>query len=151
MNEKKTISVGINYRLFSSIFWTVNPYATHTSSISFQFLSQPFSPSLSLSLSLSPHTHSHTHTHTYIYIYIYLLIKYLPVFSVPEKNTKKTLPGTTDKSISNHRRGKKEKKIGSKRKKRPTSSDPLKKIKGYAVSGQKKTKNPPRMLQCYYY
>ena len=47
--------------------------------------------------------------------------------------------------------GKKKKIFGSKRKKRPTSSDPLKKkIKGYAVSGQKKTKKPsanPAMLQ----
>ena len=56
------------------------------------------------------------------------------------------------KSISNHHPGEKEKSFGSKRKKRPTSSDPLKKrkIKGYAVSDQKKTKKPsanPAMLQ----
>ena len=47
--------------------------------------------------------------------------------------------------------GKKKKNYRSKRKKRPTSSDPLKKIKRYAVSGQKKTKNPSRILQCYNY
>ena len=47
--------------------------------------------------------------------------------------------------------GEKKKNYGSKRKKRLTSFDPLKKIKGYAVSGQKKTKNPPRILQCYNY
>ena len=66
---------------------------------------------------------------------------------VPEKKT----PETRDKSISNHRPGEKRKNYRSKRKKRPTSSDPLKKIKGYLVSGQKKTKNLPRILQCYNY
>ena len=63
------------------------------------------------------------------------------MFRVPEKN-KNTLAGTRDKSISYHRPGEIEKKnYGSKRKKRPTSSE--KKPKGYAVSGQKKTKKPP--------
>ena len=68
---------------------------------------------------------------------------------VPEK-TKKPWPGTREKSISNHHPGEKEKNFGSKRKKRPTLSDPLKKIKGYAVSGEKKNKKPstnPAMLQ----
>ena len=69
---------------------------------------------------------------------------------VPEKNRKKKPPGIRDKSISNHCPGEKEKNYRSKRKKRPTSSDPLKKkkkkkkkkklkkkIKGYAVSWSK--------------
>ena len=63
-------------------------------------------------------------------------------YSRYRKKQKNLWPGTRDKSISNHRPGEKEKKFGSKRKKRPTSSDPLKTIKGCAVSGQKKTKKP---------
>ena len=42
---------------------------------------------------------------------------------VPEKNKKKPWPGTRDKSISNHRPGEKEKKLGQKERKgqpRPT-------------------------------
>ena len=54
-----------------------------------------------------------------------------------KKKTKKNPPGTRDKSISNHCPGEKEKNDRSKRKKRPTSSDLLKKIKGYAVSWSK--------------
>ena len=45
-------------------------------------------------------------------------------------------------------RGKKKKK---KKKEKANLVRPLKKIKGYAVSGQKKTKNLPRILQCYNY
>ena len=69
-------------------------------------------------------------------MYIYLLIYYLPAFTVPDKNEKKT-SGTRDKSISNHRPGEKENNYRSQRKKKPTSSDPLKKIKGHAVSWSK--------------
>ena len=60
---------------------------------------------------------------------------------VPEKK-KKTPPGTRDKSILNHCPGEKEKYYRSKRKKRPTSSDPLKKKKSRDMQsvGQKKTK-----------
>ena len=87
----------------------------------------------------------------YIYIYIYIFTNLIST-SVhgTRKNKKKTLAGTRDKSILNHRPGETEKIFRSKRKKRPTSSDPLKKIKVYAVSGQKKTKKPsanPAMLQ----
>ena len=57
-----------------------------------------------------------------------------------EKKQKKTLARNKRKK---YLRGKR-KKLGSKRKKRPTSSNPLKKIKGYAVSGQKKTKKTLR-------
>ena len=84
-----------------------------------------------------------------IYIYIYTNLISTSIHGTRKKK-KKPWPGTREKSISNHRSGKKEKKFGSKRKKRPTSSDPLKKIKGYAVNGQKKTKKPsanPAMLQ----
>ena len=52
----------------------------------------------------------HTYTHTHIYMYIYLLINYLPVFTVPEKN-KKPWPGTREKNISNHGPEEKEKKF----------------------------------------
>ena len=47
--------------------------------------------------------------------------------------------------------GGKRKNYRSKRKKRPTSSDPLKKIRDTQSVGQKKTKNLPRILQCYNY
>ena len=90
-----------------------------------------------------------------IYIYIFTNLISTSIHGTRKKkqkkqNKKKPWPGTRDKSISNHRPGGKEKILGQKRKKRPTSSDPLKKIKGYAVSGQKKTKKPsanPAMLQ----
>ena len=66
---------------------------------------------------------------------------------VPEKKKKKNPPGTRDKSISNHRPEKKEKIIGQKERKRPTSPDPLKKIKGYAVKRKLKHSANPAMLQ----
>ena len=72
----------------------------------------------------------------YIYIYIYIYI-FTNLISTSIHGTRKKPSGTRDNSISNHRPGEKKRKIyRSKRKKRPTSSDPLKKkIKGYAVSG----------------
>ena len=79
------------------------------------------------------------------------MIQYLPIFTVSEK---KTLPGTRDKSISNHRPGEKEKNYGSKRKKRPTSSDPLKKNQGirsqWSKENQKPSANPAmqQLLKC---
>ena len=84
---------------------------------------------------------------TTIYIYIYSNL-----ISTSIHGTRKKNPGQEqEKKVSRiTAQGKKKKKFGSKRKKRPTSSDPLKKIKGYAVSGQKKTKKPsanPAMLQ----
>ena len=79
------------------------------------------------------HTHPHTFKYKHIYIYIFTNL----AFTVPEKKQKKKTPGTRDKSISNHHPGEKRKNYRSKRKKRPTSSDPLKKIKGYAVSWSK--------------
>ena len=80
---------------------------------------------------------------TFIYIYIYIYSNLISTsIHGTRKKKKKPWPGTREKSISNHRPGEKEKNFGSKRKKRPTSSDPLKKIKRYAVSGQKKTKKP---------
>ena len=85
---------------------------------------------------------AHTHTHIYIYIYIYTNLISTSIHGT--KKTKKTLPGTSDKSISNHR-------PGSKRKKRPTSSDPLKKSRDTQSVVKRKPKNPPRILQCYNY
>ena len=90
----------------------------------------------------------------YIYIYIYIYI-YTNLISTSIHGTRKKQknPGQ-EQEIKVSRitaQGKKKKNFGSKRKKRPTSSDPLTKIKGYAVSGQKKkTKKPsanPAMLQ----
>ena len=81
-------------------------------------------------------THTYTHMHTYIYIYIFTNLISTSIHGTRKKK-KKTSPGTRDRSISNHRPGEKEKYYRSKRKKRPTSSDPLKKIKGYAVSWSK--------------
>ena len=74
---------------------------------------------------------------TYIYIYIYLLIYYLSAFTVTKKKKKKT-PEFKDNNISNHCLGKKEKDYQEKkRKKRPTSSHQLKKIKRYTISWSK--------------
>ena len=71
----------------------------------------------------------------YIYIYIYLLTYYLPAFTVTRKKEKNP-PGTRDKNISNHCLGEKRKNIigQKKKKKRPTPSHQLKKIKRYTVS-----------------
>ena len=86
--------------------------------------------------------------HVYIYIYIcikdYKFISILlrifeifkntkPAFTVPEK---KKRHGQEIKYLESLPGGKR-KNYRSKRKKRPTSSDPLKKIKGYAVSWSK--------------
>ena len=76
------------------------------------------------------HIHIYLYIYTYIYSYIYTYIfTYLISTSIhgTREKQKKTLPGTRDKSISNHRPGEKEKNYWSKRKKRPTWSDPLKK------------------------
>ena len=80
----------------------------------------------------------------YIYIYIYIFTNLISTsIHGTRKKKNKPWPGTRDKNITNHHPGEKEKSfLGKKRKKRPTSSDSLKKIKGYAVSGQKKTKKP---------
>ena len=83
-----------------------------------------------------------------IYIYIFTSLISTSIHGT-EKNKKN--PGQEqEKKVSRITAQGKKKNFGSKRKKRPTSSDPLKKIKGYAVSGQKKTKKPsanPAMLQ----
>ena len=72
----------------------------------------------------------------------YLLINYLPVFRV-QKKTKKPWPRTREKNISNHGPGGKEKSfLGKKERKDQPRPTPWKKIKGYLVSGQKKTKKP---------
>ena len=87
----------------------------------------------------------------YIYIYIYIFTNLISTsIHGTEKNKKKTLARNKRKKYLESPPKGKRKNFGSKRKKRPTSSDPLKKIKGYAVSGQKKTKKPsanPAMLQ----
>ena len=93
--------------------------------------------------------HYNLHGFTYIYIFTNLISTSIHGTRKKQKNA---WPGTREKSISNHRPAEKVKNFGSKRKKRPTSSDPLKKIKGYAVSGQKKTKKPsanPAMLKSW--
>ena len=74
-------------------------------------------------------------------MYIYLLIYYLPAFTVTRKKnkTKKNKP-RQEQEIKISRitaQGKKKKYHRTKRKKRPTSSHQLKKIKRYAVSWSK--------------
>ena len=61
-----------------------------------------------------------------------------------KKQKKNLARNKRKKCLESPPRGKRKKKLGSKRKKRPTLSDPLKKIKGYAVIGQKKTKKKTR-------
>ena len=69
---------------------------------------------------------------------IYMQVNYGNKFMVTRKKGK-TPPGTRDKNISNHRPGEKIKNnIGQKKKKKkPTPSHQLKKIKRYAVSWSK--------------
>ena len=81
-------------------------------------------------------------TGLYIYIYIYLLIYYLPAFSVTKKK-KKTLENSQITNLESLPGEKRKKIIGRKKKKRPTSSHQLKKIKRYAISWSKKL-NPPQ-------
>ena len=69
---------------------------------------------------------------------------------VPEK-TKKNPPGTRDKSMSNHRPGEKEKIIGQKERKGQPRPTPWNKSRDTQSVDQKKTKNLPRILQCYNY
>ena len=73
--------------------------------------------------------------HIYVYIYIYI---YTNLISTSIHGTRKKKKNRHEQEINVYRitaRGKKKKFYRSKRKKRPTSSDPLKKkIKGYAVS-----------------
>ena len=88
----------------------------------------------------------------YIYIYIYIFTNLISTsIHGTRKKQKKAWPGTRDKSISNHRPGEKEKNFWSKRKKRPTSPDPLKKSRDTQSVVKRKPKNPPRILQCYNY
>ena len=70
----------------------------------------------------------------YIYMYIYI---YKSTIYQHSRLPEKTPPGTRDKNISNHRPGKKKIYHRIKRKKRPTPSHQLKKIKRYAVSWSK--------------
>ena len=64
----------------------------------------------------------------YIYIYIFTNLISTSIHGTRKKKKEVKKPsGTRDKSISNHRPGEKEKNYRSKRKKRPTPSDPLKK------------------------
>ena len=73
------------------------------------------------------------------YIYIYILTYYLLSFTFTRKN----LAGTRDNNTSNHCPGKKRKNIiGQKKKKRPTSSHQLKKIKRYTISWSKEKEKP---------
>ena len=48
----------------------------------------------------------------YIYIYMYFLIKYLPVFTVPEKNKKNLARNKRKKYLESRSRGKRKKSFG---------------------------------------
>ena len=77
----------------------------------------------------------------YIYIYIYIFTNLISTSihgtRKKKKTTKKPPPGTRDLKYLESPPGEKIKNYRSKRKKRPTSSDPKEKIKGYAVSWSK--------------
>ena len=83
-------------------------------------------------------THTHTHTHIYIYIYIYIYKSNIYQHSRYQKKKEKKNRQEQEIKISRiTARGKKKKYYGTKRKKRPTSSHPFKKIKRFAVSWSK--------------
>ena len=96
-----------------------------------------------------------TQNSAYIYIYIYIYIYSTNLISTSihgtRKNLKKNPRGTRDKSISNHCLGEKEKIIGQKERKGQPRPTPWKKSRDTQSVGQKKTKNLPRILQCYNY
>ena len=72
-----------------------------------------------------------------ICIYIFTNLISTSIHGTRKKKKKKTLPGTRDKSISNHCPGEKEKIIGQKERKGQPCPTPWKKIKGYAVGWSK--------------
>ena len=86
-----------------------------------------------------------------IYIYIYTNLISTSIRGTRKKRKKKTPPGTRDKSISNHRPVEKEKIIGQKERKGQPRPTPWKKSRYTQSVGQTKTKNLPRILQCYNY
>ena len=102
-------------------------------------------------LNINDRAFTYTNIYIYIYIYIYIFTNLISTsIHGTRKKQKKPWPGTREKSISNHRPGEKEKNFGSKRKKRPTSSDPLKKNQGICSQWSKENQNPsanPAMLQ----
>ena len=84
-------------------------------------------------------------------MYIYIFTNLIST-SIHGTRKKQNNPGQEQekKKISNHRPGEKEKNFGSKKKEKANLVRPLEIIKGYAVSGEKKTKKPsanPAMLQ----
>ena len=56
----------------------------------------------------------------YIYIYIYILINYLPVFTIPEKNKKTLASNKRKKYLESRSRGKRKKFFGVKKKEKTT-------------------------------
>ena len=80
----------------------------------------------------------------YIYIYIYIFTNELSTSIHGTRKKQKTPVQEQEKNISRITVQRKKKEVfwGKKVMKRPTSSYSLKKIKGYKVSGQKKTKKP---------
>ena len=76
-----------------------------------------------------------------LYIYIFTNLISTSIHGTRKKQ-QKTLPGTRDKSISNHRPEEKEKNYGSKRKKRANLVRPLEKNQGVRSQGSKENQKP---------
>ena len=71
---------------------------------------------------------AHTYTLIYIYIYIFTNLLSTSIHGYQEKRKKKkTLPGTRDKNISNHRPGEKRKNIIGQKKEKANSVAPVEK------------------------
>ena len=89
----------------------------------------------------------------YIYIYIYIFTNLLStsIHGTRKKKRKKTRQEQEIKVSRITARGKKKKIIGQRERKGQPRPTPWKKSKDTQSVGQKKTKNLPRILQCYNY
>ena len=104
------------------------------------WIMQPFLSYRKINQPTNQHTHTHTHTYMYICMYKYIFTN---LISTSIHGTRKRGKNREEQAVRVSRitaRGKKKKYYRSKRKKMPTSSDPLKKSRDVQSVGQKKTK-----------
>ena len=84
----------------------------------------------------------------YIYIYIYLLINYLPVFTVPEKNKKPLARNKRKKYLESRSRGKRKKIFGVKKKEKTNLVLLLEKNQGVLSQWPKENQKKPLREYC---